>query len=117
MKDRIRDTRDVPGAGSGKPRKEDLFETPDLFLGMLVLGPGQAQKSHTHAREDKAYLVLSGRPSIRLGDDETRAEAGQIVLCPKGVPHGTANEGPEDARLLVFMAPHPRPATLTEEGA
>jgi hypothetical protein len=32
---------------------------------------------------------------------------GTAVLAPAGESHGVENPGPDDARLLVFMAPRP----------
>jgi mannose-6-phosphate isomerase-like protein (cupin superfamily) len=72
------------------------------------LTPGQTAKLHTHAREEKTYLVLSGEGVIRVGDEEHRVRTGHLVHCPTGVPHGATNDGAENLRLLVVMAPHPK---------
>ena len=41
--------------------KSSIFATPRLFYDLYCLGPGQAQKVHSHASSDKVYLVVSGR--------------------------------------------------------
>lgn len=113
MQDR-RDTSEIRGGVGDKPRKENLFQTPNFFLDVHVLGPGQVAKVHTHAAEDKCYVVLSGHPTVVRGEEEAVCGPGEAVLCPAGVPHGVRNEHPrEDVRLLVYMAPHPRPDEAT----
>lgn len=103
------DTNAVTDGRADKPRKVNLFETPRCFVDVHVLRPGQVAKVHAHAAEDKCYHVLSGEGVITLGDMEHRAGPGTLVHCPVEVPHGIRNDGAEILRVLVFMAPHPRP--------
>ena len=107
--------RDTRLAMEGRPdamAKHNLFETPRFFADVYVLGVGQAQKPHRHAGEDKCYFALEGRPRVTTGDEVHVLEPGEIVWCPAGEDHGVDNPGPGTARLLVFMAPHPRAASL-----
>jgi mannose-6-phosphate isomerase-like protein (cupin superfamily) len=90
-------------------RKANLFETPRFFCDVYVLAPGQGQPAHAHAGSDKVYVGLSGRGVVSVGDERVDVAAGTAVLCPAGAPHGVENPGPDDLRLLVFMAPHPAP--------
>ena len=107
---RVRDTNDIEDADPGGVRKVNLFETPRFFADVHVLAPGQEARVHTHAGEDKCYHVLSGVGLVTCGSETYEVGAGQIVHCPVGEPHGVRNDGEEALRLLVFMAPHPRPA-------
>jgi quercetin dioxygenase-like cupin family protein len=90
-------------------RKNNLFETANFFLDLYCLEAGQSQAAHTHAREDKVYLVLEGEGTFRVGEEEAALEAGQAVLAEAGAIHGVVNEGPERLVVLVLMAPHPNP--------
>lgn len=99
----------VRGAAPDKLRKVNLFETPRCFCDVYVLGPGQSQTAHVHAGSDKVYAVLSGRGRVRVGDEVHEVRAGHAVFCPAGAPHGVENPGGDELRLLVFMAPHPKP--------
>ncbi len=92
-----------------KLQKHNLFETDRFFLDVYCLLPGQAQKPHAHAESDKVYLVLEGRCRFTVGDGSREEGEGACVLCPAGVQHGVENPGPQNARLLVMMAPHPKP--------
>ncbi len=107
----LRDAEGIVGSSPSKMRKVSLFETPRFFCDVYVLGPGQSQAPHAHAASDKVYAVLSGRGRVRVGAAVLDVRAGHVVHCPAGADHGVENDGPEDLRLLVFMAPHPKPPT------
>ncbi|HSB71429.1 MAG TPA: cupin domain-containing protein [Candidatus Methylomirabilis sp.] len=90
-----------------KMQKIGLVETDRLYFDLYCLRPGQAQKVHRHDGSDKIYYVLSGRASVRIGDEEAELAPGQAVLAPAGTEHGVANRAGEPLSLLVFMAPKP----------
>ena len=103
------DTHEIQEAQDEKPRKVAILDTPQLMVGANVLRPGQTAKLHTHVREEKTYLVLSGEGVVQVGEEAHRVRTGHLVHCPIGVPHGATNDGQENLRLLVIMAPHPKP--------
>lgn len=88
-----------------------LSTTERTQLDLYCLEPGQAQRPHTHDAQDKIYVVLQGRGRFTLGDAETSAEAGEVVVAPAGTPHGVANDS--DARLLVLVVVAPPPPHLS----
>ena len=105
------DVKDVLSAVSfrdDKMAKVNLFETPRFFCDVYCLRPGQAQKVHSHAANDKIYHILRGRGRVTVGGAERELGEGEIVLAPAGEPHGVANDSDDDLVCLVFMAPHPR---------
>ena len=107
--DLLKDTAAIVGGAADKMRKASLFETSRFFLDVYVLAPGQAQAPHSHAGSDKVYAVLSGSGAVRVGAQRFPVRPGHAVFCPAGSDHGVENAGPDDLRLLVFMAPHPKP--------
>ncbi len=94
-----------------KMQKLNLFETARFFCDVYCLEPGQAQKAHSHAESDKVYALLEGAVTVQVGAEEAPLAPGDCVLAPAGEAHGVRNTGTERAALLVFMAPHPRPAS------
>ncbi len=111
--ERLKDTTAITEGREEKMAKHNLFETPRFFADVYVLQPGQAQKVHTHAGEDKCYYVLEGAGVVTTGTERLAVRPGQIVMCPAGEDHGVENPGgPGNLRLLVFMAPHPRPGEV-----
>ena len=98
---------DVRGFSEAKLQKHNLFSTERFFLDVYCLRPGQAQTPHAHARSDKVYVVLDGRPTVELDGEQRELREGDAVLCPAGSSHGLRNAGQVDARVLVLMTPPP----------
>ena len=90
-----------------KLQKLNLFETERFFCDVYCLEPGQEQKAHAHAGNDKLYAVLEGAVEVRVGAETRQLREGEVALCPAGSEHGVANRSTARAALLVFMAPRP----------
>ena len=96
---------DHVGAGAEKPFKSTLWRSDRLMLGLNCLAPGQEQKLHDHAGQDKFYFVVEGVGDFVVGDERQPAAEGGVVWAPAGVPHGVTNRGTERLVLLVGIAP------------
>lgn len=102
------DTTSAASFSNEKMRKVNLYESPRMFCDVYCLQPGQGQKEHDHAANDKVYHVLTGNPTVRIGGESKVLAPGQTAVAPAGVMHGVTNETSTNCTLLVFMAPHPR---------
>jgi mannose-6-phosphate isomerase-like protein (cupin superfamily) len=60
---------------------------------------------HTHEHEDEYSFVLAGRMAAQIGDEVVEAEAGDLVLKPRGIPHAFWNPGDEETRVLEIISP------------
>jgi quercetin dioxygenase-like cupin family protein len=60
---------------------------------------------HLHREDDEAWYVLEGRLGFRIGAEERIAEAGEMVLAPRGVPHTWWNAHAAPTRYLLIMPP------------
>jgi mannose-6-phosphate isomerase-like protein (cupin superfamily) len=87
--------------------KVALAATPRALVDLYCLGPGQAQKPHTHGDQDKIYVVLEGRGRIHLDGQEDAVGPGEAVVARAGAPHGVMNDGPEPLVLLEIDTPPP----------
>ena len=87
--------------------KSTLFQSKHLMLGLNCLEPGQAQHAHTHADQDKFYLVLEGEGEFVVGDETQAVGEGAVVWASAGVGHGVTNTGTKRLVLLVGIAPAP----------
>jgi quercetin dioxygenase-like cupin family protein len=92
---------------AAKMQKLNLFETERFFCDVYCLEPGQAQKQHAHAGNDKVYAVLEGAVVAQISGEERELAVGDAVLVPAGEEHGVVNRSAARAALLVFMAPKP----------
>src|SRR5207247_1548002 len=84
-----------------KMAKIALATTVRAQLDLYCVAPGQAQKPHSHADQDKIYYVLEGRGRFRVGPDEQVVEAGEAVVARAGVEHGLVNDGAAPLVALV----------------
>ena len=90
-----------------KMAKIALATTPRAQLDLYCLAPGQAQKPHTHADQDKIYVVLEGEARVSLGSAEETLVAGEAVVAGAGASHGIANAGAAPLVVLVVVTPPP----------
>jgi mannose-6-phosphate isomerase-like protein (cupin superfamily) len=99
------DWQDHTGASADKFYKTTLWQGEHVTVGLNCLEPNQTQRVHAHAGADKFYFVLEGRGSFVVGESETEAGVGSLVVAPAGTPHGVTNSGTERLALLVGIAP------------
>lgn len=90
-----------------KMMKVALASTPRAQLDLYCLAPGQAQRPHTHAEQDKFYLVVEGQGRIQIGGAEEAVGPGEAVVAPAGAAHGVLNDGTAPLVLVVVVAPPP----------
>jgi len=104
------DTAPLRRFSAEKLQKLNIFETDDMFADVYCLVAGQAQNPHRHAGATKFYLVLEGRPTVRIGEAERELQPGELAFAAPGVEHGVENRTPDPVVLLVAMAPNPNRA-------
>lgn len=76
-------------------------ETTILAYGTDEIGGGPPLHAHPY---DEVFVIVEGRARFYVGDQIVEAEAGDVVLGPKGVPHRFENIGP--ARLQTIDIHH-----------
>jgi quercetin dioxygenase-like cupin family protein len=59
---------------------------------------------HTHDF-DEAFYMLEGELTLQLGDELSRAGAGELAFALRGVPHTLANRSNAPARFLIVCTP------------
>ncbi len=90
-----------------KMKKQNIFQSSRFFCDVYCFEPGQEQKGHVHADQDKVYMVLEGQGTFRVGGETRILEEGQGTMAPAGEEHGVVNHTNGRLRVLVFMAPNP----------
>jgi quercetin dioxygenase-like cupin family protein len=86
--------------------KVDCFRSPRLLVGLNCFEPGQSQSVHTHAGADKFYVVLSGKATFVVGEQNIEAGPGDLIVAPAAVPHGVAR-AIDRTIVLIAIAPAP----------
>jgi mannose-6-phosphate isomerase-like protein (cupin superfamily) len=70
-----------------------------------TLAPGQGVPLHVHSRDDEVYYILEGRLEMQCGQRTFTAEAGAMVVIPRGIPHAFCNPAETPIRFLNLFVP------------
>ena len=97
--------RDHVKLSQAKMAKIALAITPRAQLDLYCLAPGQAQKPHSHADQDKICFVLEGVGTFALDGGEEILNPGDAVVFPAGSSHGIVNTGAVELLVLVVVTP------------
>jgi len=92
---------------AAKMAKIALATTDRAQLDLYCVAPGQSQKPHTHAGQDKIYYVLEGAGRFSLAGRDERLAAGEALVAAAGVEHGLVNDGTDPLLVLVVVTPPP----------
>lgn len=124
--DRWHDRRmDDPRAFVSGPGDGELIQSP--LAGQMLLkarsertgghfallenevAPGAGPALHRHEHEDEMYYVLEGSFRFKFVDADgeriDRADAGSLVVIPRGTAHCFQHVGAEPGRFLVMFTP------------
>jgi mannose-6-phosphate isomerase-like protein (cupin superfamily) len=81
----------------------EFIRTHDLSVGVYVLPAGGTDPQGPHT-EDEVYYVVSGRATIRVGDEDRPVQGGSVVFVGADVPH-RFHHIEEALTILVFFGP------------
>lgn len=81
----------------------EFIRTHDLSVGLYVLPAGATDPQGPHT-EDEVYYVVSGRATIRVGDEDRALQSGSVVFVGADVPH-RFHDVEEDLTVIVFFGP------------
>jgi mannose-6-phosphate isomerase-like protein (cupin superfamily) len=85
-----------------RPAYTELLKAPAMSLGIYRLPAGSRDMQGAHD-DDEVYYVLDGRARIRVGDEETLVEKGNVLYIKAACNHSFF-EVEEDMTLLVMFA-------------
>jgi mannose-6-phosphate isomerase-like protein (cupin superfamily) len=74
-----------------------------MSLGLFVLPVGAEDRQHPHTA-DEVYIVLKGRGTLRVVDQNVQVKAGSIISVDHGEEHHFVDVT-EDLKILVVFAP------------
>jgi len=78
-----------------------------MSVGIYTLPAGAQDQQHPHTA-DEMYVVLRGRGTLRVVDQEHEVKAGSVVSVDHGEEHRFVDVA-EDLHLLVVFAPPDEP--------
>ena len=75
-------------------------------VGLAAFEAGKGNVEHIHPNCEEVVYVLEGSVEHMLGEQQTRLEAGDLIVVPRGVPHRLFNDGSMPARTYIaFSSP------------
>ncbi|KHK55420.1 cupin [Ralstonia sp. A12] len=88
-------------AEMGTLRTKGLVSTPNGTVGIQV---GTVAK-HTHTYSDEIQYVMSGTATFWLDDAPSEVRAGDLIVIPRGVVHGTSTTSPDFKAMAIKLPP------------
>jgi quercetin dioxygenase-like cupin family protein len=85
-------------------RSEDEHEGSYSLIESLEQ-PGKSVALHRHAAWQETFIVLEGRFDFQTADELRSLGPGEMLVIPRGVPHGFACMSAEPGRLLTISSP------------
>ena len=76
------------------------FNIHTLQVSIRIVPPGHHDTAF-HSHGEAVHYFLSGEGQQTVGQDKIPVSIGDLVFVPAGAPHGIANSGNEDIRILV----------------
>ena len=67
--------------------------------------PGIGIPPHVHENEDEVFQVLSGEVEMTVGENSVILKAGDLIFCPRGIPHSWKVIGNQKARAMLSIFP------------
>lgn len=67
--------------------------------------PGAGIPMHVHENEDEVFKVIEGIVEFTLDQDITVLKAGDLIFCPRGIPHKWQVVGPQNAKVDLGFFP------------
>ena len=97
---------DKLGMPSGTGMRSKLFVAAD---GMTISIQDGSPPKHLHANAHEIQFVLEGTGTIWLGDKEVTVKPGDLVIIPKGTPHGGTKPVGRTIKALAIKTPPQAP--------
>lgn len=67
--------------------------------------PGMGIPPHVHENEDEVFHVLTGKVEMIIGEETTTLSAGDMIFCPRRIPHSWKVVGEEKAKAMLSIFP------------
>ncbi|GGZ89962.1 cupin domain-containing protein [Algibacter mikhailovii] len=67
--------------------------------------PGIGIPPHVHDNEDEVFQVMDGQVEMTIGEQTTILNSGDLIFCPKGIPHSWRVIGEQNARAILSIFP------------
>ena len=95
--------------GARQRRRHALTRCSSAADGMTIsIQDGNAPK-HMHPNANEIQYILEGTGTIWLGDKEVKVKPGDLVVIPKGTPHGGTKPDGRTIKAIAIKTPPQAP--------
>ena len=99
-------TGDLDGDGLGPANAGGMHSKNFVSVdgATISIQDGNVAK-HLHANANEIQYILDGTGTIWLGDKEVRVKPGDLVIIPKGTPHGGTKPDGRTLKAIAIKTP------------
>src|SRR5947209_20526406 len=70
------------------------FGTKNLAVTWVDCPPGSEQQLHQHETQEQVYVIVRGRGTMVVGDEEQEIDEGTLAVIPPRTQHPSATRRP-----------------------
>ena len=97
---------DALGAANAGGLRSKMFVSAD---GMTISVQDGNVPKHLHPNTNEIQYILEGTGTIWLGDKEVKVKPGDLVVIPKGTPHGGSKPDGRTLKAIAIKTPPQAP--------
>jgi mannose-6-phosphate isomerase-like protein (cupin superfamily) len=103
-------TAELEGDALSAPNASGMRNKPLVTLDGITIAiqDGNTPK-HLHSNANEMQYVLEGTGTIWLGDKEVQVKPGDLVIIPKGTPHGGTKVTGRTIKAIAIKSPPQAP--------
>ena len=103
-------TAELEGDALSAPNASGMRNKPLVSLDGITIAiqDGNTPK-HFHANANEMQYILDGTGTIWLGDKEVQVKPGDLVIIPKGTPHGGTKVTGRTIKAIAIKSPPQAP--------
>ena len=74
------------------------------YVSLAKLQPSLSYENHSHKDHEEVYYIISGKGSIKIGNETAKFRDGDVIHIPEKTMHSIINDGDEMVEFLAFGA-------------
>ena len=103
-------TAELEGDALSAPNASGMRNKPLVSLdGITVAIQDGNTPKHLHSNANEMQYILDGTGTIWLGDKEVQVKPGDLVIIPKGTPHGGTKVTGRTIKAIAIKSPPQAP--------
>jgi mannose-6-phosphate isomerase-like protein (cupin superfamily) len=81
------------------------FGTKNLAVTWVDCPPGSEQQLHRHDTQEQVYVIILGRGTMIVGDEQREIDEGTLVVIPRRTRHAIRNTSSEPMSYVSATSP------------